>query len=119
MAHIVYMGTPAFAVPPLQALWAAGYEIGAVIVWQVVETARALFDVENYAQFVDIQSETAIRALASEYPYDTQREDETSLRGSQQEIAEMLKLPIGTIKAHIFRARELLYKQLRHQIRHY
>ncbi len=66
-------------------------EIGAVIVWQVVDTARALFDVENYAQFVDIQSETAIRALASEYPYDTQRDDEISLRGSQQEIAEMLK----------------------------
>jgi regulator of protease activity HflC (stomatin/prohibitin superfamily) len=71
-------------------------EIGAVIVWQVVDTARALFDVENYAQFVDIQSETAIRALASEYPYDTQREDETSLRGSQQEIAEMLKRAVQT-----------------------
>jgi RNA polymerase sigma-70 factor (ECF subfamily) len=38
---------------------------------------------------------------------------------SYEEIAEMLKLPIGTVKAHIFRARELLYKQLRHQIRHY
>ncbi|CAG0961059.1 partial ECF RNA polymerase sigma factor SigW, partial [Anaerolineae bacterium] len=38
---------------------------------------------------------------------------------SYEEIADMLKLPIGTVKAHIFRARELLYKQLRHQIRHY
>ncbi len=71
-------------------------EIGAVIVWQVVDTARALFDVENYAQFVDIQSETAIRSLASEYPYDTQQEDETSLRGSQQEISEMLKRAVQT-----------------------
>ncbi len=71
-------------------------EIGAVIVWQVVDTSRALFDVENYAQFVDIQSETAIRALASEYPYDTQRDDETSLRGSQQEISEMLKRTVQT-----------------------
>ncbi len=71
-------------------------EIGAVIVWQVVDTARALFDVENYAQFVDIQSETAIRGLASEYPYDTQKDDETSLRGSQQEIAEMLKRSVQT-----------------------
>ncbi|RJR27917.1 MAG: SPFH domain-containing protein [Candidatus Latescibacterota bacterium] len=71
-------------------------EIGAVIVWHIVDTARALFDVENYAQFVDIQSETAIRALASEYPYDTQREDETSLRGSQAEIADMLKRAVQT-----------------------
>lgn len=71
-------------------------EIGAVVVWQVVDTARALFDVENYAQFVDIQSETAIRGLASEYPYDTQKDDETSLRGSQQEIAEMLKRTVQT-----------------------
>jgi len=38
---------------------------------------------------------------------------------SYEEIAEMLKLPIGTVKAHIFRARELLYKQLKHKIRHY
>jgi RNA polymerase sigma-70 factor (ECF subfamily) len=38
---------------------------------------------------------------------------------SYEEIAAMLKLPIGTVKAHIFRAREMLYKQLKHQIRHY
>ena len=71
-------------------------EIAAVVVWQVVDSSRALFDVDNYVQFVDIQSETAIRALASEYPYDTQMEDQPSLRGSVQEISEKLKRAVQT-----------------------
>ena len=71
-------------------------EIAAVVVWQVVDTARALFDVENYLQFVQIQGETAIRALASEYPYDTQDEHQASLRGSPLEIAEKLKTQVQT-----------------------
>ncbi|MCC6550512.1 MAG: SPFH domain-containing protein [Ignavibacteriaceae bacterium] len=66
-------------------------EIAAVIVWRVVDSARALFDVQNYEQFVAIQSETAIRALASEYPYDVDQEDKSSLRGTPQEIADQLK----------------------------
>lgn len=66
-------------------------EIGAVVVWRVVDTAKAVFDVENYEQFVDVQSETAIRQLASEYPYDVDQEDKPSLRGTPQEIAESLK----------------------------
>uniref|UniRef100_A0A832G0S6 SPFH domain-containing protein n=1 Tax=Ignavibacterium album TaxID=591197 RepID=A0A832G0S6_9BACT len=66
-------------------------EIGAVVVWRVVDTAKAIFDVENYEQFVDVQSETAIRQLASEYPYDVDQEDKPSLRGTPQEIAEGLK----------------------------
>ena len=66
-------------------------EIAAVVVWRVVDSARALFDVENFEQFVSIQSETAIRALASEYPYDAQDEQRTSLRGNPQEIAENLQ----------------------------
>jgi regulator of protease activity HflC (stomatin/prohibitin superfamily) len=66
-------------------------EIGAVVVWRVVDTAKAIFDVENYEQFVDVQSETAIRQLASEYPYDVDQEDKPSLRGTPQEIAESLK----------------------------
>lgn len=66
-------------------------EIAAVVVWRVVDSAHALFDVENYEQFVSIQSETAIRALASEYPYDAQDEQRTSLRGNPQEVAENLK----------------------------
>jgi len=71
-------------------------EIAAVVVWQVVDSSRALFDVDNYVQFVDVQSETAIRALASEYPYDTQQEDEPSLRGNVQEISEKMKKTVQT-----------------------
>jgi regulator of protease activity HflC (stomatin/prohibitin superfamily) len=66
-------------------------EIGAVVVWKVIDSAKAVFDVENYEEFVDIQSETAIRSLASEYPYDDNDETKASLRGSPQEIAESLK----------------------------
>jgi regulator of protease activity HflC (stomatin/prohibitin superfamily) len=71
-------------------------EIGAVIVWKVIDSAKAVFDVENYEQFVDIQSETAIRQLASEYPYDVTEEDQPSLRGTPQEIAESLKRTLQT-----------------------
>jgi len=71
-------------------------EIGAVIVWKVVDSAKAVFDVENYEQFVDIQSETAIRTLASEFPYDVEEEDKSSLRGSPLEIAESLKNTVQT-----------------------
>ena len=73
-------------------------EIAAVVVWRVVDSARSLFDVENYEQFVSIQSETAIRALASEYPYDAQDEQRTSLRGNPQEVAESLK---GQLEARL------------------
>ena len=63
-------------------------EIAAVVVWRVVDTAKALFQVENYQSFVTIQSEAAIRALASRYPYDAEGK---SLRGNPEEIAEELK----------------------------
>ena len=66
-------------------------EIAAVVVWKVVDSARAIFDVENYEQFVDIQAETAIRTLASEYPYDTNEGEKESLRGSPTEVADNLK----------------------------
>lgn len=71
-------------------------EIGAVIVWKVIDSAKAVFDVENYEQFVDIQSETAIRTLASEFPYDVENDDMSSLRGSPLEIAESLKNTVQT-----------------------
>ncbi|MCL5035105.1 MAG: SPFH domain-containing protein [Bacteroidetes bacterium] len=66
-------------------------EIAAVVVWRVVDSARALFDVESYETFVAIQSETAIRALATAYPYDSHDEAGTSLRGSPDEIADKLR----------------------------
>lgn len=71
-------------------------EIGAVVVWKVFDSAKAVFDVENYEQFVDIQSETAIRTLASEFPYDVNEEDKPSLRGTPQVIAESLKNTLQT-----------------------
>ncbi len=71
-------------------------EIGAVVVYRVVDSARAMFDVENYEQFVAIQSETAIRALASEYPYDSHEDDKASLRGNPTEIAEALTKQVQT-----------------------
>jgi len=66
-------------------------EIAAVVVWRVVDSARAIFDVQNYEQFVAIQSETAIRGLATEYAYDTSEAEKYSLRGNTQEISEELK----------------------------
>lgn len=65
-------------------------EIAAVVVWRVVDTARSKFAVDDYQEFVAIQSETAIRALAIRYPYDTPN-DTPSLRGIPDEIAHALK----------------------------
>lgn len=64
--------------------------IGAVVVWKVVDSAKALFDVDDYEEFVDIQSETAIRALASKYPYDS-HDGVASLRGVPEEVGEALR----------------------------
>ena len=66
-------------------------EIAAVIVWRVVDSAKALFDVDNYEGFVAIQSETAIRTLASHYPYDAHVEGRASLRGSPGEVSDSLR----------------------------
>jgi regulator of protease activity HflC (stomatin/prohibitin superfamily) len=65
-------------------------EIAAVVVWHVVDTTKAVFDVENYTTFVNIQSETAIRHLASEYPYDSTNDQDRSLRGSMDEVSKAL-----------------------------
>ena len=65
-------------------------EIAAVVVWKVVDSARALFDVENYQGFVAVQSETAIRSLASQFPYDAHDDAKASLRGNPKEIADAL-----------------------------
>jgi regulator of protease activity HflC (stomatin/prohibitin superfamily) len=68
-------------------------EIGAVVVWQVHDTAQARFDVEDYFQYVDVQIETAIRHLAKTHPYDENVSDTEvpSLRGDTAETAEELK----------------------------
>jgi regulator of protease activity HflC (stomatin/prohibitin superfamily) len=65
-------------------------EIGAVIVWHVSNTAQALFDVDEFVHYVSVQSESALRHLASAYPYDTTEEGQLSLRGSMDEVSESL-----------------------------
>lgn len=66
-------------------------EIAAVIVWTVSDTAKAAFDVDNYVSYVHIQSESAIRHIASLYAYDRGEEHEASLRESADEVAAALK----------------------------
>ena len=66
-------------------------EIAAVVVWQVVNTADAVFQVDKYDEFVHIQSEAALRNLASQYPYDSHDDAIHSLRSHTQEVAERLK----------------------------
>ncbi|PWF99536.1 SPFH domain-containing protein [Levilactobacillus bambusae] len=66
-------------------------EIAAVIVFKVVDTAKALFAVDNYEQFVEIQSESAVRHIASEYPYDNfDTNDRETLRSNPTEVSERL-----------------------------
>lgn len=65
-------------------------EIAAVIVWKVVDSAKASFDVESYVNFVAIQSETALRHLASRYPYDDHDAAGLSLRGNADEVVQTL-----------------------------
>lgn len=66
-------------------------EIAAVVVWHVEDTAKAAFDVDNYESYVHIQSEAAIRHIASQYAYDRGEEQELTLRESADEVAEGLK----------------------------
>lgn len=66
-------------------------EIATVVVWRIDNTAEALFDVENYVDYVQTQSESALRHLAGLYPYDTTDESQLSLRGSADEVSQALK----------------------------
>ena len=66
-------------------------EIGAVVVWQVVDTAEAMFEVDNYENYVHVQSESALRGLANQYPYDSHDAGVISLSGHTSEVAEKLK----------------------------
>ena len=66
-------------------------EIAAVVVWRVVETAEAAFEVDDYEHFVHVQSEAAVRILATSYPYDAHQEGQISLRMSVVEISQKLR----------------------------
>jgi regulator of protease activity HflC (stomatin/prohibitin superfamily) len=66
-------------------------EIAAVVVWRITDTAKAAFDVADYEQFVTVQSETSLRHLASEYPYDDYKADTVSLRGNADEVRKTLQ----------------------------
>ena len=61
-------------------------EIGAVVVWRVRDTAQAAFDVEDHESYVEVQTESAVRHLASSRPYDAPHDDEVSLRGSNEAV---------------------------------
>jgi regulator of protease activity HflC (stomatin/prohibitin superfamily) len=69
-------------------------EIAAVVVWRVVETAEAIFEVENFEHYVKVQTEAAVRNLATHYPYDAYVEGHMSLRANATEIAEKLKAEV-------------------------
>lgn len=89
-------------------------EIAAVVVWHVDNAAKAVFNVDNYRQFIGNQSEIAVRSIAAQYPYDAD-ENTTSLRGNAQDIAESLvselqdKLSIAGITVQEVRISHLAY----------
>lgn len=76
-------------------------EIAAVVVWQVVDTAEAMFEVDNFEDYIHVQSESALRGLANQYPYDAHEDGQMSLSSHTQEIAEKLK---GEIQERLARA---------------
>jgi regulator of protease activity HflC (stomatin/prohibitin superfamily) len=69
-------------------------EIAAVVVWRVVDTAEACFQVDDYNNYVHVQSESALRNLATSYPYDSHEDQQMSLRGNTAEVAAHLKTEI-------------------------
>jgi regulator of protease activity HflC (stomatin/prohibitin superfamily) len=76
-------------------------EIAAVVVWKVVDSAEAVFEVEDYENFVSIQSEAALRYLASSYPYEAADDIDISLRSNGPEVTDLLK---GEIQARLDKA---------------
>jgi len=102
-------------------------EIAAVVVWQVVDSAEALFEVDDYSNYVHVQSESALRNLATGYPYDSHGEDVTSLSGDtavvgqrlQEELHERLdKAGVRVIEArisHLAYAQEIAAAMLQRQ----
>ena len=90
-------------------------EIASVVVWRVNDTAQASFDVEDFEDFVRVQTESAIRHLAAGHPYDLPGEEETSLRGSSETVngelrEELIKrLDLGGIEVLEVRLSHLAY----------
>jgi SPFH domain / Band 7 family len=70
-------------------------EIAAVVVWQVADTASAIYSVDNFMQFVTIQTETAVRHIASSYPYDNRGSGKLSLRDNAEQITQQLSAEIA------------------------
>jgi regulator of protease activity HflC (stomatin/prohibitin superfamily) len=70
-------------------------ELAAVVVWQVADTAQAVFEVDNYVNFVAIQTDTAVRHIATNYPYDAHDGQSLSLRGNSEDITERLSAEIA------------------------
>ena len=90
-------------------------EIATVVVWSVEDTYDAFFEVDDYASFVNIQSEAALRNMSSHYPYDQHDTDETALRSHPQQVSEALKVEIqerlnkAGVKIHEARISHLAY----------
>jgi hypothetical protein len=76
-------------------------EIGAIVVWQVVDSAEAMFEVDNYEDYVRVQSESAVRTLATSYAYDSHVEGERSLSHNAVEISDQLA---GEVQARLSKA---------------
>lgn len=66
-------------------------EVGIVVIWRVVNTAKAVFNVENYKAYLSIQADSTLRDVVRCYPYDSTDSDEKTLRGSSQEVCELLR----------------------------
>jgi len=90
-------------------------EIATVVVWSVDDTAEAVFEVDDYVSFVNIQSESALRNMAISYPYDQHDGDQIALRSHPQEVSEALKIEIqerlakAGVKVHEARISHLAY----------
>ncbi len=73
-------------------------EIAAVITWRVRNAARAVFDIQGYVDYIQIQSEMGLRDVASSHAYDSSANDESTLRGSSQAVSDLLK---STVQSHV------------------
>ncbi len=102
-------------------------EIAANVVWRVTDTAQALYDVDNYLEFVEIQIESAVRAIGARYPYDDIEHQETTLRGDAEVVSDELTVELQervavagitideTRLTHLAYAQEIAQAMLRRQ----